>query len=43
MAVLQSKIDPNSEVFRANRRDMRALVEGFRALEGRVRKDPPHP
>ena len=37
MAVIQSKIDPNSETFRANRRDMLALVEGFRALEARVR------
>ena len=37
MAVIQSRIDPNSEAFRANRRDMLALVEGFRALEARVR------
>src|SRR5689334_21898996 len=37
MAVIQSQIDPNSETFRANRREMLALVEGFRALEARVR------
>ena len=37
MAILQSRIDPSSEAFRANRRDMLALVEGFRALEARVR------
>ena len=37
MAIMQSRIDPNSEAFRANRRDMLALVEGFRALEARVR------
>ena len=37
MAVIQSKIDPNSEAFRVNRREMLALVERFRALEARVR------
>ena len=37
MAILQSRIDPSSEAFRANRRDMLALVEEFRALEARVR------
>src|SRR6185503_13330651 len=37
MAVIQSKIDPSSEAFRANRRDMLALVDQFRALEARVR------
>src|SRR2546423_13837478 len=37
MAVIQSKIDLNSETYRTNRREMLALVEGFRALEGRVR------
>ena len=37
MAVIQSEIDPYSEAFRANRREMLALVEGFRALEARVR------
>jgi geranyl-CoA carboxylase beta subunit len=37
VAIIQSKIDTNSEGFRANRRDMLALVEQFRALEARVR------
>src|SRR5215475_11968680 len=37
MAIIQSNIDPSSEAFRANRRDMLALVEAFRGLEGRVR------
>src|SRR3990170_4318343 len=37
MAVIQSRIDPNSEAFRANRRDMLALIDQFRALEQRVR------
>ena len=37
MAIIQSKIDPGSETFAANRRDMLALVENFRALEARVR------
>src|SRR6185295_4127713 len=37
MAVIQSKIDTKSEVFQANRRDMLALIENFRALEQRVR------
>jgi geranyl-CoA carboxylase beta subunit len=37
MAILQSRIDPGSEAFRLNRRDMLALVEQFRALEQRVR------
>jgi geranyl-CoA carboxylase beta subunit len=37
MAVIRSKIDPSSEAFGANRRDMLALVEQFRALEQRVR------
>jgi len=37
MAIIQSKIDPNSEGFLVNRRDMRALVDNFRALEQRVR------
>ena len=37
MAVIQSKIDPDSQTFRANRGAMLALVEGFRALEARVR------
>ena len=38
MATLQSQIDPKSEVFQTNRRDMLALVEQFRALEQRVRE-----
>ena len=38
MAALSSKIDPKSETFQANRRDMLALVEQFRALEQRVRE-----
>jgi len=37
MAVIQSKIDPDSETFRANRHDMLALVAHFRALETRAR------
>jgi geranyl-CoA carboxylase beta subunit len=37
MAVIQSRIEPNSEAFRANRREMLALIEQFRALEQRVR------
>ena len=37
MTIIQSKIDVNSEGFRANRADMLALVEGFRGLEARVR------
>jgi geranyl-CoA carboxylase beta subunit len=37
MAVIQSKIDPNSQTFQANRGAMLALVDGFRALEARVR------
>src|SRR5262245_49158993 len=37
MAIIQSNIDPNSQAFRANRRDMLALIEQFRALETRVR------
>jgi hypothetical protein len=38
MAILQSHADPKSEAFQANRRDMLALVEEFRALEQRVRE-----
>ena len=37
MAVIQSKIDPNSVTFRVNRQAMLALVETFRTLEQRVR------
>ncbi|KAB2918316.1 MAG: acyl-CoA carboxylase subunit beta [Hyphomicrobiaceae bacterium] len=38
MALIQSSIDPKSEGYQANRRDMLALVEEFRALEQRVRE-----
>jgi geranyl-CoA carboxylase beta subunit len=38
MAVIQSRIDPASEGFRANRAAMLALVENFRALEEKVRQ-----
>lgn len=37
MAVIESRIDPNSETFRTNREAMLALVEQFRALEQKVR------
>lgn len=37
MAVWRSQIETGSETFRQNRADMLALVEGFRALEQRVR------
>jgi geranyl-CoA carboxylase beta subunit len=37
MAVIESKIDPASAAFADNRRDMLALVDGFRSLEARVR------
>lgn len=37
MAVIQSQVDPGSDGFRQNRADMLALIEGFRALEQRVR------
>ncbi|WP_374301480.1 acyl-CoA carboxylase subunit beta [Ferrovibrio sp.] len=37
MAVLRSQVDTGSEAFRQNRADMLALIEGFRALEQRVR------
>lgn len=37
MAVLRSQVDTGSEGFRQNRADMLALIEGFRALEQRVR------
>ncbi len=37
MAVLRSQIDTGSENFRQNRADMLKLIEGFRALEQRVR------
>jgi geranyl-CoA carboxylase beta subunit len=37
MPVIESKIDPNSEAFRANREQMLALIGEFRALEQKVR------
>jgi len=38
MPVIQSRIDPDSETFRANRAAMLKLVDEFRALEERVRR-----
>ena len=38
MAVIDSRIDPASESFRANRKAMLALVDEFRALEEQVRR-----
>jgi geranyl-CoA carboxylase beta subunit len=38
MPPIDSRIDPASEGFRANRAAMLALIEGFRALEEQVRK-----
>ena len=37
MAALRSQVDTGSESFRQNRADMLKLIEGFRALEQRVR------
>ncbi|WP_300296929.1 acyl-CoA carboxylase subunit beta [Ferrovibrio sp.] len=37
MAVLRSQVDTGSEAYQQNRADMLKLVEGFRALEQRVR------
>jgi geranyl-CoA carboxylase beta subunit len=37
MAVIESRIDPNSAAFRENRAAMLALVDSFRALEQKVR------
>src|ERR1700722_7599203 len=37
MPVIESKIDPGSEAFRANREQMLALIAEFRALEQKVR------
>jgi len=37
MPILESRIDPNSETFRANREQMLALIGEFRALEQKVR------
>src|SRR5216684_2487617 len=38
MPAIDSRIDPASESFRANRAAMLALIDGFRALEEQVRK-----
>ncbi len=38
MALIESRIDPNSETFRANRQQMLGLIEEFRSLEQRVRE-----
>jgi geranyl-CoA carboxylase beta subunit len=37
MPIVESRVDPNSEAFRANRAGMLALIEEFRSLEQRVR------
>jgi geranyl-CoA carboxylase beta subunit len=37
MSIIESRIDPNSEGFRANREQMLALIGEFRALEQKVR------
>jgi len=37
MAIIESRIDPSSETFRANREQMLALIGEFRALEQKVR------
>src|SRR5512135_3284362 len=37
MSIIESRVDPNSETFRANREQMLALIGGFRALEQKVR------
>ncbi len=37
MPAIESRLDPNSEVFKANRADMLALIGGFRDIEARVR------
>ncbi|HXZ00227.1 MAG TPA: carboxyl transferase domain-containing protein [Stellaceae bacterium] len=38
MAVIESRVDPASESFRANRAAMLALIDEFRALEEQVRR-----
>jgi geranyl-CoA carboxylase beta subunit len=38
MAVIESRIDPSNEAFKANRAAMLQLIDEFRALEGRVRE-----
>ena len=37
MPIIESRIDPQSESFRANREQMLALIAEFRALEQKVR------
>src|SRR5271170_1969386 len=37
MPIIESRIDPNADSFRANREQMLALIEEFRALEQKVR------
>ena len=37
MPIIESRVDPDSETFRANREQMLALTGGFRALEQKVR------
>ena len=37
MPIIESRIDPSSETFRANREQMLALIGEFRALEQKVR------
>src|SRR6201988_241836 len=37
MPIIESRVDPNSEGFRANREQMLALIREFRALEQKVR------
>ena len=37
MPIIESRVDPNSETFRANREQMLALIGDFRALEQKVR------
>src|SRR5581483_2716586 len=37
MPTIESRINPNSETFRANREQMLALIGDFRALEQKVR------
>ena len=37
MPIIESRIDPNSDRFRANREQMLALIGEFRALEQKVR------
>ena len=38
MPVIESKIDVNSETFRANREEMLRLIDEFRALENKIRE-----